>query len=392
MKIAVHNIKMRNRPKDSLMPVDYNLDFKLEPERIIDIEAFLRRRYLSPYCIDFAKKLVCFVETSPNIDLFEAPVYYKVQYEQAKKVYLMPFKAFLSLKYDTIENKKSVLIYSVGRCGSTLLSKIFHNISGICSISEPDVYMQIYLLRRKNAINRNESSRLINNLTAFFWRSTDFDITNLLVIKFRSQVIKIHRDLSNAMPNSKIIFIYRNAIDVIQSYDRILGYPYTRRRWILRFPFISWLYKARKKRYYSRSINLHGEYKKILRKGSPLDIVNNLGHCGIFLLDWLSKVNSYLELKKYRSDTVALRYEDLIANPREMIRVIFAYCGISNEEIDNAYKALSIDAHAGTKLARNATPKYKLDKKDHIRIRKVIKRYTQFDDSDVVLPGTIELN
>lgn len=392
MNIKVHKIKTRKRSKDSLMPVDYNKDFEMELESSIDIEAFLRRRSLSPYCVDFENKLVAFVETSPNTDLFEAPLYYHSQYEHAKKVYLMPFEAFLTFKCDTICDKKSVLIYSVGRCGSTLLSKIFKSVSGICSISEPDVYMQIQLLRMRKAIDENEARGLINSSTAFLWRSIDFDTTRLFVIKFKSHVIKIHRTLSDAIPNSKSIFIYRNAIDVVQSYDRIFGYPYTKKRWIFRFPFLSRLYRARKRRYYGRNINFFDQYKTFIRNGTPYDIINDLGHCGIYLLEWLSKVNSYLELKKYNSDIIALRYEDLIANPREMIRAIFDYCGISNEEIESACKAIRLDAHSGTNLARNPMPRYKLDKKDRMGIDIAIKRYTEFSGSDVVLPGTIKIH
>jgi hypothetical protein len=68
------------------------------------------------------------------------------------------------------------------------------------------------------------------------------------------------------------------------------------------------------------------------------------------------------------------------------------YCGISADEINDACETLEIDAHAGTKLAINSKPKYKLDKKDSLGIRDAIKRYTEFDGPDVILPGTISIN
>ena len=392
MNIKVYKVKHRKRLKGSLKVVDYKKDFKLQPDSFIDLTAFLQMRNLSLYCIDVDKKLAAFVETPNNINLHETPFYWESQYKHAKRVYLMPFEVFLSFDYDGLNDTKSVLIYSVGRCGSTLISNIFREISGIVSISEPDVYFQISLLRRKKAIDEFEAKKLINSSTNFICKSIDSDIPKLFVIKFRSPVIKIHRDISNILPNSKNIFVYRNAEDVIQSFDRIRGYPYTKKRWLLRFPLLSRLYKATSKLYYSNWTDLDNHYNNFVKNGSPYDIVKRLGPCGIFLLEWLSKVNSYLELKEYKSDMLALRYEDLVTNPREIIRGIFDYCDISDDEVENGCNALKKDAQAGTNLARNPKPRYKLDKKDRMGIDIAIKRYTEFSGSDVVLPGTIKIH
>jgi hypothetical protein len=226
----------------------------------------------------------------------------------------------------------------------------------------------------------------------FLWKTINTSTTKILVIKFKSEVIKIHKDISNAIPNSINLFIYRNAADVIQSYDRIFGYPYTRRRWLFRSPFLSWLYKVRKKSYYSKNKDLFKQYNAFIKNGSPLDIINDLGLCGIFLLEWLLKVNLYIELRKNQSNTIAFRYEDLVRNPAEIIRKILIYCGISADQISDACKTLKNDAHAGTKLAINSKPKYKLDKKDFTGIGEAIKKYTEFDGPDIILPGTILIN
>ena len=203
LTIKTYKVVARKRIKDSIGCVDYNKDFDLEYEKSIDIESFLRMKYLSLYSIDFDNKLVAFIEISNTSDLNKAPLYYQAQYEHAKKIYLLPLKFFLSFNYSPVQDKKCVLIYSVGRCGSTLLSNIFRNISGTCSISEPDVYNQIRLLRRKNLIDEFEARRLINSSTIFFWKSIDMRNTKILVLKFKSEVIKIHHDISNAIPKAK---------------------------------------------------------------------------------------------------------------------------------------------------------------------------------------------
>ena len=392
MNLKVHKVKICKRIQDSFGPVDYNKDFELEPDGFVDLESFLQKRNLSIYSLDFVKKLVAFVETSNSVELIEAPLYYQAQCELAKKVYLMPLDVFLSFKTNTINDKKIVLIYSVGRCGSTLLSKIFKNISEICSISEPDVYNQIRLLKRQKAIDELEARKLIDSSTIFLWRSIDLDSAKMLVIKFKSEVINIHREISYALPNSKTIFIYRNATDVIQSYDRIFGYTYTSKRWLFRFPFLKWLYRTRKRLYYRRNKFFFDQYNTFIKNGTPYDIINDLGHCGIYLLEWLLKINSYLELRKYKLDTIAIRYEDLTTNPIEVIRRLLIYCDIADDSINNAYTALTSDAHAGTNLAINSKPKYRLDKKDFLGIRDAIKRYTEFEGPDVILPGTISIN
>ena len=48
------------------------------------------------------------------------------------------------------------MIYSVGRCGSTLLSKVFNQVDTVLSLSEPDVFSQIVGMRNPDRSNDEE--------------------------------------------------------------------------------------------------------------------------------------------------------------------------------------------------------------------------------------------
>src|SRR3712207_7974264 len=57
------------------------------------------------------------------------------------------------------------LIYSTGRCGSTLVSRAFNQADSIISLSEPDVYTQIQARRAVDASRDTETSDLVRSCT-----------------------------------------------------------------------------------------------------------------------------------------------------------------------------------------------------------------------------------
>jgi hypothetical protein len=92
----------------------------------------IRDADVSPYCFDFANgRLIC-VSTR---DLSGAIFFYQAQRQHARSVIPVPFAA---LPRGPVS---PALIFSIGRCGSTLLVKALEA-SGVRAVSEPDFFTQ----------------------------------------------------------------------------------------------------------------------------------------------------------------------------------------------------------------------------------------------------------
>jgi hypothetical protein len=108
-------------------------DFRLGPSRL-----FVSAGPLLPYCIDFLRRRALYVG---GVDLREAqaaPFYYLHLRRTARCVVSVPWGQG-ALHGDA--RAAPIFLFSPGRCGSTLLSRILFA-GGIANVSEPDFYTQ----------------------------------------------------------------------------------------------------------------------------------------------------------------------------------------------------------------------------------------------------------
>lgn len=87
---------------------------------------------VSPYCFDLATRSLLCVSTP---DISSAVFFYQAQREYARSVIRIPFESLPP------GPPSPALIFSIGRCGSTLLVKAFRA-AGVRTVSEPDFYTQ----------------------------------------------------------------------------------------------------------------------------------------------------------------------------------------------------------------------------------------------------------
>lgn len=113
--------------------------------------------------------------------------------------------------------EKMIMIYSVGRCGSTLLSKVFNQIETVLSLSEPDVFSQIVGLRNPDGSNDTEIAQLLKICIYLLSKPALKGKQSCCVLKLRSFCIELGDLIYQAFPDSKVIFLYRNAEAVVQS-------------------------------------------------------------------------------------------------------------------------------------------------------------------------------
>jgi hypothetical protein len=93
---------------------------------------------LLPYCLDFVRRRAVYVGGVDAAAAQGAPFYYLYLRRNARFVVSVPWET-APLSHDVA--RAPVLLFSPGRCGSTLLSRILFEAS-IANVSEPDFYTQ----------------------------------------------------------------------------------------------------------------------------------------------------------------------------------------------------------------------------------------------------------
>lgn len=258
---------------------------------------------ITPYCIDFERNLIIGALGIDPYKASQATFHYDYIRSNAKNFLLLPINS-LQINPPKI-NLSATLLFSPGRCGSTLLSKVISKM-GIVSISEPDIYSQValYIAPRDKASNKTNQVRFMLKWANYFLLSPFLKIgASKLLIKFRSHV--------NASP----------AI-VLSSFSG----PY--KTIFLRRNFESWCIS--RMRVFANPVE------------ENLSIYIQSLYCLKFLLK--------------NTDCLVLDYEDLNQNPRNVIDRLSTFFGIQ-VNFEDLMDVFEKDSQADTRLARDQAKK-----------------------------------
>jgi hypothetical protein len=180
-------------------------DFSLGPARMV----YGLPGNLTPYCVDFDNNMLICV-TSPEI--VKHPFLYKAQRQCSETVIKIPFS---DLRTDLVT---PTLIFSPGRCGSTLLFSILSAL-GLPSVSEPDYFRQIAVMSAQGVLQPSPAyAKVMRAATALLGRK----------LGSQSPIIKLHLACNHApllitrtFPLVKVIFIVREFPAWIISLKRV---------------------------------------------------------------------------------------------------------------------------------------------------------------------------
>jgi hypothetical protein len=219
-------------------------DFPREPASVISVDA-LDFADLIPYCLDFRQRSIVFAIGADPIAAAAAPFHHVFLREHASAFVEIPVEQLPPLAGSA--GAAPTLIFSPGRCGSTLLNR-FLNAMGAVSISEPDFYTQVAfhtaLLRsRGQPVDRNARAMLSyagRQLIAPYTAAA----TPPLVLKFRSQATFAPDEiLASFAERPRTLFITRNFEDWCVSRMRAFPDPLEEnfQVYVLALQALSWL-------------------------------------------------------------------------------------------------------------------------------------------------------
>ena len=172
-------------------------DFSLGAGRAVDASRMFEPD-VSPYCFDPANRTLHCVSTP---DISDATFFYQAQRQHARSVIKVPFDALPE------GPDAPALIFSVGRCGSTLLVRALQA-AGVRTVSEPDFFTQAACHQPLDVSIR----RVIAGATRLLPYS---------VIKLRLECNNAPLLIAGAFDSPRIMFILRDPVDWAASLRRL---------------------------------------------------------------------------------------------------------------------------------------------------------------------------
>jgi hypothetical protein len=336
-------------------------DFAYARGEHIEAEIILRSPCISLYCVDDKQRLAIFVQTPESVDLTPSPFYYQAQYAHAQRL--------LAISYGTLHHLAAqlpagdlplVLLYSVGRTGSTLLSKAFGALGTVYSLSEPDIYTQAVRLRLAAGGARDDEVRaLLASSTRLLLAPAAHRGAAVGVLKFRSPCIEIADLLGQAFPQARNLFLYRDLAAWLPSAAAMFGI--FEEDAAQQLPGLITAFAGRTPLLAAR----------LQEPGEPPTAVEFVA------LLWLAVVQRYLAQQRAGA-WYALRYEDLVAQPAQTLQEVLAFVGLPPHLVDSALQAYAQDAQEGTGLSRAALrgrARRELTEQEKEQVREVVQRY-----------------
>lgn len=372
MSAKILHIQRKNRTPNitvvGLQDFDYREGETIDSFTVVESNITL-------YCLDPIAKRAIFVETPINIDLSQPPFYYLAQYEHAQKLIAVPFEDLPELVNQIDRIEQLITIYSVGRCGSTLLSKVFDRLDTVLSLSEPDVFSQIVGLRNGDRSNDEEIMQLLKACICLLAKQTEPQKFSCCAIKLRGIGIGLGDLIARAFPDAKSIFLYRNAEDVVKSSIRS-------------FDAFSKLLPTIEK-----NIELYSRYIPLLKDyAADIDFTDSRA-IDLYTVGWLSKMQSYLFLHEQGIITCAIRYEDLVTKPQEIVTSLFKKCNLPVLNLVDVLAVFESDSQDNSTLSRENTRKNESELLDTLEIRQkidsLLKKHSAITTPDYIVPDTL---
>lgn len=359
-------------PWDSSSTTNARSDFELAESGRLEPAALLADPAVSVYSIDHANRQVSFVEIEDPGAAVRSPFFYMHQRKTAKRVFLLDWDTFFRLSESPVPPGGILHLYSVGRCGSTLLHHFLNRLPECVCYSEPDAFFQIAMHRAAGRLGYGDAVKLARGTMSLLWHKRPPSST-LVAIKHRGKGIWAWKEFREAVPGARILFLYRNPVPTIESFDGISKYRAARNQWLFQTPGVSLLLSGLV-RLGLRFSNL-AFYDEHLARDSHREILSRHGLYGYLTLDWISKVDCYRKLSQLAPDSLPLSYEELTTRTPEVLRRLISHCGLHEGSVDELDGILAQDSQEGTRLQRAGRVRgHRANEKSVAAIHSIISR------------------
>jgi len=164
-------------------------------------------------------------------------------------------------------------------------------------------------------------------------------------------------------PSSRCLFMYRDVVKVVKSVHRVCMV-------------------APSFRLASLLGHISGNLTKMMVDFMGYDgsdyrvrIDNDLTFCALI---YAVSTASYLDMRRRGLDVSALRYEDLVARPNDMCRVVLEFCHLPVSLAEHPVKAFDVDSQKNSLIAKSAIGHFKqpqMTLQTVLKLNEVLKKF-----------------
>lgn len=321
---------------------------------------------LSPFCLDVKRNQIVFVRVANDVDLAASPFYYHAQRQHAIKTYSVGFEQYYELAEELHDDAENVgFLFSTGRCGSTLLARLLETSPQVIAISEPDIYTQAV----EKGFPQNEATKILRYSTRLLStihrrRSPS---ASFVFIKLRSQCVYGGDIFRRADSRYRNLFLYRNAIDVVNSFYSLL--PNWVRVVLRHVPVDNWILSSAKARPgISRLCPLVDDDRF---SDLPRSCIN------IYILMWLSAMAAASNLQAGDEPffQTILRYEDLVMQRQDAVTPLLKQWRVAPPSTEALEVVFGQNSQSGSRIESRGL--WVLTRKDEEELRSIVARHPE---------------
>jgi hypothetical protein len=351
-------------------------DFVLGAGQSVEPDIVLTRQNWSLYSLDEKRQLAVFVDLPDGTDLAQSAFAYTTQHQLAQRVLTMPLSELERVADALPPVERIVLVFSIGRCGSTLMSHALNTVPGVWCLSEPDalstLVMQHFHSTERTRFAPDRIIRLIRACIRLQFRPPMGEAKQVFAIKFRSQALFLADLYHRALPDAAYLFLYRDALGWANSVYGMM-------------------------RQYGIADSLTGEDRDLpwrigtgaadqtrLRQLVDLDAAEIPAELTL-APSWAHSMAEYTRHLRAGVPFMALRYNEFNKDREASVARMLRHCRLPVEAVAMAASAFEADSQAGTLLARDVTTD-RLSAERLARLRDILAREEAFSDPDLRLP------
>ncbi len=276
-----------------------------------------------------------FVRTAGPLDL-GGPFIMNQQRDGAREALVVPMEDVAGLADGLAPPAELAFLFSTGRCGSTLASRIMARLPGVVSLSEPDVYSN--LVEARAALGPDEAAGLLRAATVVLCHGLGACRAEHVVIKPRSEAVLHEEVYTAAFPRARHAFMYRDVVGYAQSMTRYA------RRILGELPRVP----TEELLPYWNQLAAH-EPLSTLGRVVDLDRTD-IGFHEMIPALWALRIDAHLTARE-RDDTAesieAFHYEDLVSDRERETRRLLDACGLGQDLTGQVLAVFERDAHEG---------------------------------------------
>jgi hypothetical protein len=341
--------------------------FELGPGEPVGDDVIVGDRSWTLYAMDPDHDRALLVQLPDGFDLTTQPFAFVAQFERAVAAAEVPMRHLMELADRLPRPAALVHLFSTGRCGSTLASRIVAELAGIWSVSEPDAIGQ--LVTRRHEYGTAPMQAMLRAASLWSYRPTVHREGQTCVLKYRSEALFDATDYLVATPESTALFMYRDLLGWVDSV-----YRFAQKQGVDVTP---------------GSAATRDVVWPILSAAAPCDLVADICDPNdpatpievVLTALWTLRIEAYRDAAKTGVPFHTVGYAELDRERAETVASLLRFLG--HDDPGNRVRALrayEVDSQQGTAGAR-ATRARQLDDRQRERVEELARGHTRIHDA-----------